>query len=125
MISVVISAYNEEQNIKDCIESVVDFANEIIVVDNSSTDKTQEIAKKSGAVIYVQENDPKKIDLQKNFGFEKAKEEWILSLDADERLTPKLAQEITKTLSSDSHTSGYYIPRKNIIFGKWIKNSIW
>ncbi|MGE5041278.1 MAG: glycosyltransferase family 2 protein [Candidatus Levyibacteriota bacterium] len=125
MVSVVISAYNEEAQIKECIESVKNIAAEIIVVDNSSTDRTAEIAKKAGAIVFSQENDYKKIDLQKNFGFEKAREEWILSLDADERLTPKLSEEIRKIVSSETLVNGFNIPRKNIIFGKWIKHSIW
>jgi glycosyltransferase involved in cell wall biosynthesis len=125
MLSVVISAYNEGKNIKECIESIEDLADEIIVVDNSSTDGTYEIAEKSGAKVFKQENDPRKIDLQKNFGFSKAKGDWILSLDADERVDNKLAQEIKKVLSHDPNVSGYNIPRKNIIFKKWIRNSIW
>lgn len=125
MLSVVISAFNEEQNIKDCIESVKNLADEIIVVDNSSNDKTSEVAKKLGAKVFIQENDVRKIDLQKNYGFEKAREEWTLSLDADERITPKLADEIRGIINSGTSVNGYYIPRKNIIFGKWIKNSIW
>lgn len=124
-LSVVISAYNEEKNIKECIESVEDIASEVIVVDNSSSDKTSEIASKKGAKIFNQENDPKKIDLQKNFGFSKAKEAWILSLDADERVSAKLAEEIQKVISEDSNVAGYKIPRKNVIFGKWVRNSIW
>lgn len=125
MISVVISTHNEEKNILDCIASVEDFATEIIVVDNSSTDKTYALAKKAGATVFSQANDPHKIDLQKNFGFEKAREDWILSLDADERVTQKLAQEIERVVSSSPTINGFWIPRKNIIFGKWIKNSIW
>lgn len=125
MISVVISAHNEEKNIKDCIDSVSDFASEIIVLDNDSTDKTAEIAKKNGAIVYHQPNDVKKIDIQKNLGFDKATMPWILSLDADERISPKLAHEIVTVISEESKTSGYWIPRKNIIFGKWIKHSLW
>lgn len=125
MISVVISAHNEEKNIRGCIDSVEDFASEIIVLDNDSTDKTAEIALKMGAVVFKQHNDVKKIDLQKNLGFEKASMPWILSLDADERITPKLAQEIVREIALDSKTAGYWIPRKNMIFGKWIKHSIW
>ncbi len=125
MISVVISAHNEEKNIGSAIDSLSNFADEIIVIDNESTDKTADIAKKKGAVIYHQKNDPLRIDFQKNFGFTKATKTWILSLDADERLTPKLIQEIKNTLEYDHETDGYYIPRKNIIFGKWIRNSIW
>ncbi len=125
MISVVISAYNEEKNIAACIESVESLASEVIVVDNSSKDATAMIAKKSGAKVYTQENNPKKIDLQKNYGFDKANGEWILSLDADERVTQKLSQEIKNILQQEDNVNGYLIPRKNIIFGKWIRNSIW
>ena len=99
MLSVVISAHNEEKNIKDCIESIGDLADEVIVVNNSSVDKTGYIAKKLGARVISQENDYRKIDLQKNLGFDHASEEWIFSLDADERITPKLSEEIKKTLS--------------------------
>lgn len=125
MISIVISAYNEEGSIGDAIDSARDLGDEIIVVNNSSLDKTSQIAKEKGAKVFTQKNDPLKIDLQKNFGFSKATEPWILSLDADERLTPKLILEIKKTLEKDADVSGYYIPRKNIIFGKWIKHSLW
>lgn len=125
MITVVISAYNEERHIKECIESVEGLADEVIVVDNSSTDKTASIAKKAGAIVFQQENNPLKIDLQKNFGFSKASHEWIVSLDADERMTPKLSDEIKKAIMSDSTTFGYWVPRKNIIFKKWIRHSIW
>ncbi len=125
MVSIVISAYNEEKNIKECLESLQDFASEIIVVDNSSTDKTGEIAKKMGVKVFKQANDPQKIDLQKNYGFEKASNEWILSLDADERLTPKLITEIKHEIEKHPKVSGFLIPRKNIIFNKWIRHSLW
>lgn len=125
MISVVISAYNEEKNIKDCIESIQDLAAEIIVVDNSSTDKTSEIAKKMGAKVFKQANDAQKIDLQKNYGFEKASHDWVLSLDADERLTPELIAEIKHEIEKHPKVSGFWIPRKNIIFNKWIRHSLW
>ena len=70
-ISAVISVYNEEKNIERCLGSLT-FAHEIIVVDNSSLDKTAEIAKKYTKKIFNQKNNPKEIDIQKNFGFEKA-----------------------------------------------------
>jgi len=125
-VSVIIPVYNEEKNIKDCIDSLRDLADEIIVVDNSSTDKTAEIAKKLGANIFTQENDPSRIDLQKNFGFSKATCDWILSLDADERVTPELTSEIKSNIQHPtSNIQGYEIPRKNIIFGKWIEHTGW
>ncbi len=123
-LSVVISAYNEEKNIKDCLESIKELADEIIVVNNSSTDKTEEISKKYTKKIFNQENNPLKIDLQKNFGFSKATGDWILSLDADERVTSELAGEIKTVIENDAN-EGYWIPRKNMIFGKWIKSDMW
>jgi glycosyltransferase involved in cell wall biosynthesis len=124
-LSVVISAYNEEKKIAKCLESV-DFADEIVVVDNSSLDKTSEIASKYTKHIYKQKNDPSAIDLQKNFGFSKATGDWVLSLDADETVSKELAGEIKSVINNQkSETSGYMIPRKNFIFGEWIKHTGW
>lgn len=123
-ISVVISAYNEEKTIEDCLKSLKDCTNEIIFVDNTSSDKTVEIAKKYTDKIFVRKNDPVMLNKNKNFGFTKVTGDWIISLDADERLTPELAVEIKKAIKSTNY-KGYEIPRKNIIFGKWIQHSIW
>ncbi len=124
-ISVVVSAYNEEKKIDKCLDSA-SFADEIIVVDNSSADKTSEIAKKYTKNIYSQKNDPTAIDLQKNFGFSKATGDWILSLDADETVSKELASEIKSIISNQkSEINGYMIPRKNFIFGEWIRHTGW
>ena len=123
-LSVVISAYNEEKMIEDCLSSVKDLADEIIFVDNSSTDKTPQIAKKYTDKIFTRVNDPVMLNRNKNYGFSKAAGDWILSLDADERLIPELSAEIRKKIDVNQY-SGYEISRKNIIFGKWIKHSIW
>ncbi len=141
-LSVVISAYNEENKIETCLKSA-DFADEIVFIDNSSTDKTEEIAGKYTKNIYKQKNDPACIDLQKNFGFSKATGDWILSLDADEEVSPELAKEIREVLGNrqssipglakrsgagvnrNSSVNGYWIPRKNIIFGKFIEYTGW
>lgn len=123
-LSVVITAYNEQENIDDCLESLKGLNCEIVVVDNSSDDKTKEIAEKYTKKVFEQKNDPKKIDIQKNFGFSKATGEWILSLDADERLTRELINELNEELSKPT-MDAYFIPRKNIIFGKWIKSDMW
>jgi len=123
-LSVVISAFNEEKKIQACLESAK-FADEIIFVDNSSTDKTLEIAKKYTKKVYIQKNNPAKIDLQKNFGIEKATGDWILILDSDEVITQELSQAIQQVMKSKEPADGYFIPRKNIIFGKWIQHSGW
>lgn len=122
-LSVVISAFNEENKIQDCLESVK-WADEIIFVDNSSTDKTIQIAKKYTNKTFVRENNLM-LNINKNFGFAKASGEWILSLDADERVSSDLATEIKSIVAAPSEKDGYYIPRKNIIFGKWIKHTGW
>jgi len=124
-LSVVVSVYNGEKYLQDCLASVKDLASEIIVVDHESTDKTVAIAKKFTKKVFKQKNDPENIDLQKNFGFEKATGDWILSLDADERITPELSEEIQKVLVSHPQITGFTIPRKNIIFGKWIEHTGW
>lgn len=123
-LSAVISAFNEEKNIERCLKSL-SFAHEIIVVDNSSSDKTLEIAKKYTKKVFTQKNNPNLIDLQKNFGFEKASSEWILSIDADEEVSKELAEEIKLTIKKSDEVNGYWIPRKNIIFGKFIEHTGW
>ena len=119
-LSFVVSVFNGEKVLKECLESVK-FADEIIVVNNFSTDKTLEIAKKFTKSIFEKPNHSM-LNINKNFGFSKAKNKWILYLDADERVTPKLREEILEKIQKDSDIDGYYIPRKNIIFGK---NSIY
>ena len=125
-ISAVVSVFNEEESLEKCLNSLK-FADEIVVVDNGSSDKSLEIAKKFTNKIYTQQNNPGLIDIQKNFGFEKATGEWILSIDADEEVTKELSREIKKVLgkSVPKNLNGYWIPRKNIIFGKWIENAGW
>lgn len=122
-LSVVISAFNEEKRIAACLESV-QFADEIILVNNESTDKTEEIAKKYTKYVYSRENNLM-LNINKNYGFTKATGNWILCLDADEQVTKELADEIKLRIKHESSVNGYWIPRKNIIFGKWIENSIW
>lgn len=124
-LSVVISAFNEEGKIAACLDSVEDLADEIIVVDNSSTDKTAAIAKKYTKKVFTQSNNPLDIDRQKNLGFSKATKDWTLSLDADERVTAELAAEIHSILSQNNTAQAYWIPRKNIIFGKQIEHTGW
>lgn len=123
-ITVVVSAYNEEKLITDCLKSARLVADEIILVDNTSTDKTIEIAKKLANIVLSRVNNPVMLNINKNFGFKKASGDWIISLDADERITPQLAAEIKRVVKNPKF-NGYDIPRKNIIFGKWIQHSIW
>ena len=115
-LSIVISAYNEQRKIRACLDSVK-FADEIIFVDNSSTDKTPKIAREYTKKVYTQPNAPTKIDLQKNLGIAKATGDWIFVLDADEQITPELTRELKNLLKTDPvGINGFWIPRKNIIF---------
>jgi len=128
-LSVVLSVHNEESVIEPALESAKPIADEIIVVDNESTDKTVQIAKKYTKNIHEHKNTPELLNKPKNFGFSKAAGDWILSLDADERVSPELAKEISGILHSsfDIQNSpvGYWIPRQNLVFGKWLQHGIW
>ena len=127
-LSVVISTFNSEEKIEDCLKSAA-FASEIIIVDGTSSDKTLDIVKKYTSKIFLRPNHPM-LNINKNFGFSKASSDWILSLDADERITPELQKEIEEKIGNwkleiGNSVDGYYIPRKNIIFGKWIEHAGW
>lgn len=122
-LSVVVSAYNEQASLGRCLSSVP-FADEIIVVDNESRDCTVEIAKKYTKRIYSQKN-ILMLNTNKNYGFEKATGDWILNLDADEEIPKELAKEIETVIQSGPKENGFWIKRKNIIFGKWITHGLW
>jgi len=117
MISVVILAKNEEKNIKECLQSI-SWCDEIIVIDDNSTDKTAEIAKKLGAKVFTHSLD-NDFSEQRNFGLEKAKGEWVLFVDADERISPALWYEIMAITNDPSNQfAGFYIKRKDIMWGR-------
>lgn len=122
-ISVCLATFNEEKNIKDCLESVRQLADEIVIVDGTSSDKTVEIAKKYTSKIIVREN-PLMFHINKQKAFETATSDWILYLDADERVTPELKKELQYAIRNTQY-AGFWIPRKNIIFGKWIQHTGW
>ena len=122
MISVVIAAKNEEGNIRMCLESVK-WADEIILVDDVSEDRTVEIAREYTNKIFIRDSKGK-FHENKNFGIEKAKYDWILSIDADEVLTPELADEIKEAVKKEEFI-GYYINRKNFFLGKWVRHCGW
>ncbi len=121
-ITVAIITKNEERNIRDCLESVK-WADEIVVVDNGSTDHTLSICKEYGARIFQEEW--KGYSGQKNSAIEKAGNEWVLNLDADERVSPELRQEMQKCLEENQGVDGYWIPRKNFFLGRWIRYCGW
>ena len=119
-IAVVIITKDEERNIAACLESV-QWADERIVVDACSNDRTTEIAKRQGAQVHVRPWPG--YGPQKNFGMEQARAEWILIVDADERITPALRDEIQALIKSSppSDLAGFEIPRRNYFYGRWIR----
>ena len=120
-ISVYIIAYNEVEKIKQCINSVL-WADEIILADSNSSDGTTELAKKMGAkVFHIEFNGYGRL---RNEAISHCENEWILSIDADERCTIETKDEILKTLLNPEFDI-YKIPRKNYFMGKWIKHSGW
>lgn len=122
-ISVVINTLNEEKNIERVITSVKNIADEIVVVDMKSSDKTVDIAERLGAKVYPHEK-VGYVEPARNFAISKAKNSWVLVLDADEEVSSDLVKEIKKI--TDKPKADYYrIPRKNIIFGKWIEHTLW
>ena len=121
-ITAVIITYNEEENIRECLESVK-WANEIIVVDSKSKDKTTEIAIEFTSHIIITDNIT--YGEKRNLAIDAASGEWIFWVDADERATNELKDEIQKTISSANGTDAYYINRKSFFINKFIKHSGW
>lgn len=120
MLSVVIITKNEESRIEKCLKSVL-FCDEIIVIDDYSKDSTVNIAKKYTKKI-IKRKLSTDFSKQRNFGLSKAKNEWVLFIDADEVVPNSLKQEIAKTLKQKRNTiNGYYIPRTDIFLGKKLR----
>ncbi len=119
-IAAVIITKDEEQNIADCLESVR-WADERIVVDAESRDRTVELAKAALSPVFVRPRPG--YGPQKNFGIDQAGSDWILVVDADERVTDGLRQEIQALLAGGppADIGGYEIPRRNYFYGKWIQ----
>ncbi len=121
-ISAVVITYNEEQNIRRCLESVQDIADEIVVVDSFSTDQTEDICRKMGAV-FLQHSFEGHIE-QKNYALSKASYDFVLSLDADEALSEQLRRSIL-SVKDNWEYDGYSFNRLTNYCGKWIKHCGW
>lgn len=120
-LSVIIITLNEEDNIRDCIDSV-SFADEVIVVDSCSTDRTITIATEMNSKVISVNN--KSYGEAKNIGFENAKSDWLMWLDADERITSDLQNEIIQTINNSEYNV-YEINRKSYFLNKFIKHCGW
>jgi glycosyltransferase involved in cell wall biosynthesis len=120
-LSVILITKNEAENIRACLESVK-WADEIIVVDSGSSDATVEICRELGAQVH--EHDWPGFGMQKNRALTYATNEWVFSLDADERVTPDLQAQLIEAMQ-DGGEDGYYVPRLSQFCGKFIRHSGW
>lgn len=119
-ISVVLAVFNEEQNLAECLLSTKGLADEIVIVDGGSTDKTIDIAKKFKAQI-INTSNPQIFHINKNKAIRAASKDWVLQLDADERLTSDLISEIKNIINEESKYNGFWIPRSNYFLGTFLK----
>jgi glycosyltransferase involved in cell wall biosynthesis len=122
-VSVTVITKNEEMAITRCLQSVL-WADEIVVLDSGSTDRTVEIAREMGAKVTVKQDWPG-FGPQKNRALELATGDWILSLDADEWLTPELAEEIRSTITGKPDFDAYRLPRSSSFCGRFMRHSGW
>jgi glycosyltransferase involved in cell wall biosynthesis len=122
-LSVIVITRNEQANIGECLKSV-DFADEIIVLDNASTDNTVEIARSLGAQVHVTTDWPG-FGPQKNRALAMATGDWVLSIDADERVTPALRQEILRAIEDSSGVNCFAVSRSSSFCGRFIQHSGW
>jgi len=118
-LSVVVVTLNEEERIRACLESVA-WADEVIVVDAESHDKTAAIARELTDHVFVRPWPG--FAAQKNFGIDQAHGEWILSLDADEVVSPALREEIQAELAAAGRHQGYSVPRRNVFWDRWVRH---
>lgn len=121
-LSVYVMTYNEETKIKDCLESVK-WADEIVVMDSFSTDKTLEICRQYTDKIIQKEFVG--FGKLRNMALDKCTHKWVLSVDADERVTDELKNEILEKLAKDPEADAYFVPRKSHFLGYWIKHCGW
>ena len=121
MLSVIIITKNEAEQIRECLESVR-WADEMVILDSGSTDGTMDICREFTDNVF--ETDWPGFGPQKNRALEKATGDWVLSIDADERISPKLRQEIEQAMTSKQY-QGYEIPRSSYYCGRRIRHSGW
>lgn len=122
-LSIVIITKNEERNIERCLKSIVDIADDIVVVDSFSEDKTKEICEKYE--VNIVQNEWLGYSNQKNLANKLAKYKWILSIDADEALDDELKESINKIKTQGFGSNYYEVSRLNNYCGKWIKHGSW
>jgi glycosyltransferase involved in cell wall biosynthesis len=119
-LTVTVITWNEEERLRRCLDSVT-WADELVVVDAGSEDKTVQIARSFTDHVIVRPWDG--FAPQKNFALARATGDWILSLDADEEVSPELAEEIRRVIAAPT-ADGYAVPRRNIFWGRWMRHGL-
>lgn len=121
-LSVIVTTFNEEANVAECLESVL-WADEILLVDSFSTDRTIELASRYPITILQREYFGSAA--QKNWAIDRVAHDWVLIIDADERVPDPLAREVLSVLASEPAVNGFYIRRENVFIDKVIRHSGW
>jgi len=119
-VSVAIATFNEEKNIVDCILSAKNITDEIIVVDGNSSDRTAEIALKTGAKV-IKTSNKSMFNINKNMAIDNCSGKWVFLLDADEIISPGLAGEVIDLVNTNPEENGFFINRKNWFLGGFLK----
>lgn len=122
-LAVLILTYNEEKHISACIKSALDAADEVVVIDAGSTDETVSLAQAAGARV-VQRPMDNGFAAQRNFALTQTTAGWVFYLDADERVTPKLATELAKLKKEPAGDTAYAVERRNIAFGQRVNHGV-
>jgi glycosyltransferase involved in cell wall biosynthesis len=118
-LSVVVIAWNEEERLRACLESAA-WADEIVVVDAASEDKTVEIAREFTDLVFVRPWPG--FAAQKNFALAQATGDFVLSVDADETISPALRADVLRVLAAPGGPDGYAVPRRNVFWGRWVRH---
>ena len=121
-LSVYVIAYNDEPNMRACLESVA-WADELIVVDSHSTDATEKISREFTDKVFQHEF--KGFGQLRNEAVAHTTHDWVFSLDTDERATPEIRDEIRQTLERGPEADAYFVPRRNYFLGRWIRHCGW
>lgn len=120
-ISAVVHTLNEERNLPDCLASLA-FCDEIVVVDNGSTDRTAEIARRAGARVVSFPGHHGYPEPARAFGLTQLTQDWVLIVDADERVTPELRAELLAVQDDPAAFNGYWLPIRNHHFNRWLRH---
>jgi len=120
-LSIALAVYNEEATLGACLSSVKDIADEVVIVDGTSLDDTVKIAKEHGAKVIVEKNRAN-FHINKQHAIDACEGDWILQLDADERVSSMLATEIKRVVNADPSTQpdAFYLKRRNYFLGRWM-----